>query len=275
MKTHPTPPSDIEPPTAAHADALIPSPAASVQLSVFEGPLDLLLFLIRKNELDIYDIPIETVTGQYLDILYGADQLDIEAAGDFFVMAATLMHIKSRMLLPIDPAESDIEGEDEGIDPRWELVEQLLEYKKFKEAAENLKDIMSEARDLLPRHHSRTAPDRAQRSLGTTDKIELWNTFNRVLRRLSDKITIGHLHSETVTVSERMEYILHSIKTRPNFLFSSLFDNRPFSMASIIATFLAILELVRLKQISIQQDSSYADIRCEAVQPPTTPAQTE
>jgi len=141
LKTHPTPPSDIEPPTAAHADALIPSPAASVQLSVFEGPLDLLLFLIRKNELDIYDIPIETVTGQYLDILYGADQLDIEAAGDFFVMAATLMHIKSRMLLPIDPAESDIEGEDEGIDPRWELVEQLLEYKKFKEAAENLKEV--------------------------------------------------------------------------------------------------------------------------------------
>ncbi len=275
MKTNPSPPSDIEPHTDAHTDALMPAPAASVQLSVFEGPLDLLLFLIRKNELDIYDIPIETVTGQYLDILYAADQLDLEAAGDFFVMAATLMHIKSRMLLPIDPAESDIEGEDEGIDPRWELVEQLLEYKKFKEAAENLQDIMSEARNLLPRHHSRSAPDRAQRPLGATDKIELWNTFNRVLRRLSEKITVGHLHSETVTVSERMEYILHSIKTRPDFLFSSLFADRPFSMASIIATFLAILELVRLKQISIQQESSFTDIRCVAVQPPSTPARTE
>jgi len=275
LKTQHSSPSDVEPPTTAHTDALTPAPAASVQLSVFEGPLDLLLFLIRKNELDIYDIPIETVTGQYLDILYGSDQLDIEAAGEFFVMAATLMHIKSRMLLPLDQTKSDSEGEDEGLDPRWELVEQLLEYKKFKEAAENLKGIMSEARNLLPRHHSRSAPDRAQRPLGTTDKIELWNTFNRVLRRLSDKITIGHLHSETVTVADRMEYILDSIKTRPTFLFSSLFADRPFSMASLIATFLAILELVRLKQISIQQEDSFADIRCVAVQPSTTPARTE
>lgn len=275
MKTQPSPPSDVEPTATAHTDALTPAPAASVQLSVFEGPLDLLLFLIRKNELDIYDIPIETVTGQYLDILYGADQLDLEAAGEFFVMAATLMHIKSRMLLPIDPAESDGGDEDEGLDPRWKLVEQLLEYKKFKEAAENLKEIMGEARNLLPRHHSRSEPDRVRRPLGTTDKIELWNTFNSVLRRLSEKITIGHLHSETVTVSDRMEYILHSIKTRPTFLFSSLFADRPFSLSSLIATFLAILELVRLKQISIEQENSYADIRCVAVQTSTTPARTE
>ena len=112
-------------------DAIVPSIDYSIRLNIFEGPLDLLLFLIRKNEIDIYNIPIEKVTSQYLDVIYNMDKLDLEVAGDFFVMAATLMHIKSRMLLPKKERFSETEDENE-IDPRWELVQQLIEYKKFK-----------------------------------------------------------------------------------------------------------------------------------------------
>src|SRR5471032_249130 len=130
-------------PAPNHRANVVPDSDYRIKLQVFEGPLELLLFLIRKNELDIYDIPIESVTRQYLEALRAMQQLDLELAGEFFVMAATLMEIKSRMLLPKGLAAVDPNAEDEEMDPRWELVHQLLQYKKFKEASASLRELIT------------------------------------------------------------------------------------------------------------------------------------
>ena len=159
-------------------DAIVPSIDYSIRLNIFEGPLDLLLFLIRKNEIDIYNIPIEKVTSQYLDVIYNMDKLDLEVAGDFFVMAATLMHIKSRMLLPKKERFSETEDENE-IDPRWELVQQLIEYKKFKNAALELEDVISDTINYLPRDLSENNGEIILRPLKSSDKIEIWNSIGR------------------------------------------------------------------------------------------------
>jgi segregation and condensation protein A len=129
-----------------------------IKLPVFEGPLDLLLFLIRKNELDIYAIPIESVTRQYLEVIYAMKELQLEVAGEFFVMAATLMEIKSRLLLPKHQQAVDPNAEDDDLDPRWELVHQLLQYKKFKEASGHLGEMARGAQDMLARPASAFAP---------------------------------------------------------------------------------------------------------------------
>ena len=240
-----------------------------VKLALFEGPLDLLLYLIRKNEIEIYDIPIVAVTRQYIEILDQMEKLSLEVAGEFFVMAATLMHIKSRMLLPKNeqPLEGELDEEEE-IDPRWELVQQLLEYRKFKEAAFNINDLMAEAQKFLPRQGKLAKEDKAPRELNPTDKIEVWNVFNQVLRRLADKITVGEIHGETVTVSDRMEDLLDALKKRREFLFSSLFTKKTHSLNYLVATLLAILELVRLRKMDMEQRGEFEDILCTAYEEP-------
>ncbi|HET7535538.1 MAG TPA: segregation/condensation protein A, partial [Candidatus Didemnitutus sp.] len=145
-----------------------------IKLPVFEGPLDLLLFLIRKNELDIYDIPIVSVTRQYLEVIYAMKDLQLEVAGEFFVMAATLMEIKSRMLLPKHQQAFDPNAEEDDLDPRWELVHQLLQYKKFKEASGNLGAMIFAAQNQMGRLASAFAPA-SERPLQHVDRIELWN----------------------------------------------------------------------------------------------------
>ena len=242
-------------------DAIVPSIDYSIRLNIFEGPLDLLLFLIRKNEIDIYNIPIEKVTSQYLDVIYNMDKLDLEVAGDFFVMAATLMHIKSRMLLPKKERFSETEDENE-IDPRWELVQQLIEYKKFKNAALELEDVISETINYLPRDFSENNGEIILRPLKSSDKIEIWNSFNQVIRRFSERITYGEIHDELVTISERMEYIIELLDSTPEFLFSELFTNREYNLNFLIATFLAILELARMQTIEIDQKMPFTDIQC-------------
>ncbi|MBO5782389.1 MAG: segregation/condensation protein A, partial [Opitutales bacterium] len=155
-----------------------------VKLPVFEGPLDLLLFLIRKNEIDIYDIPIEQITKQYLAVLRAMKNLSLDIAGEFFVMAATLMYIKSRMLLPTDERAKQAQDEEDGdIDPRWELVEQLLEYKKVKQGAMLLEDMIDARQNCLPRICKQKDAAELSRPLKNSDRIEIWNTFNNVLRR--------------------------------------------------------------------------------------------
>lgn len=236
-----------------------------IRLPIFEGPLDLLLFLIRKNEIDIYDIPVETVTRQYLEVLYNMEKLSLEVAGEFFVMAATLMHIKSRMLLPKNEQLVEGDGEEEDVDPRWELVQQLLEYKKFKEAAVSIGGLMDDAAKYLPRHFVVVKEEKEIRPLKPTDKIELWNVFNQVLRRLADRITVGEIHDEIVTVADRMEFVLETLKTRRSFLFSDLFKDETYSFSTLVATFLAILELTRLKKLTVEQEEAFEDIRCDRV----------
>ena len=242
---------------------MVPETDHHIKLQVFEGPLDLLLFLIRKNELDIYDIPIEQVTRQYLDALFAMQQLDLELAGDFFVMAATLMEIKSRMLLPKDLQAVDPNATDEEeMDPRWELVHQLIQYRKFKEAATRLGALAVEQQDMIARYVSALSA-RSDRPLKNTDRIELWNVFNVVLRRLAEKVIIGEIHDEQVTVADQMEMLLARLQIQPRFVFSQLFPTT-VSLRTLIATFLAVLELTRLKRLRIRQDEAFADILCEA-----------
>lgn len=243
---------------------MVPDSDYRIKLQVFEGPLDLLLFLIRKNELDIYDIPIESVTKQYIEVLRTMQQLDLEVAGEFFVMAATLMEIKSRMLLPKGLHAVDPNAEDEGIDPRWELVHQLLQYKKFKEASAKLNELVALRQDLMERYVSNLG-NASDRPLKNVDRIELWHAFNIVLRRLAEKLVVGEIQDEQVTVADQMEYLLTRLRTEKSFIFSDLFPGK-VTLRLLVATFLAVLELTRLRKLSLQQDESFSDIICRAVE---------
>ncbi|MDP4610620.1 MAG: segregation/condensation protein A [Opitutales bacterium] len=243
-------------------EALIPNNDYAIRLPAFEGPLDLLLYLIRRSEVDIYDIPIEHVTQQYIEILGSMDKLDLEIAGEFFVMAATLMYIKSRMLLPKKDQGTNEDVEDPDVDPRWELVQQLLEYRKFKEAAEDIQKLILNSNDLIARIGPKEALEAVERPLKPVDRVELWNTFNQVLRRLAERLQEGEINAEQVTVSDRMEYVLLRLKHEPNFHFSDLFESTT-TITTIVATFLAVLELTRLNKILIKQDRAFADILCE------------
>jgi segregation and condensation protein A len=251
--------------TPKHRANVVPDSDYRIKLQVFEGPLDLLLFLIRKNEIDIYDIPIESVTRQYVDALHAMQQLDLDVAGEFFVMAATLMEIKSRMLLPKGLHAIDPNAEEDEIDPRWDLVHQLLQYKKFKEAAAKLGELATLQQDLMERYVS-SLSDRADRPLKHVDRIELWNAFNIVLRRLAEKLMVGEIHDEQVTVADQMEYLLERTKTEKSFVFSQLFSGK-VTLRMLVATFLALLELTRLKRLRLAQDEAFADIVCTAVEP--------
>jgi segregation and condensation protein A len=254
--------------------APIPDTDYRIKLQVFEGPLDLLLFLIRKNELDIYDIPIEQVTKQYLDALYAMGDLKLELAGEFFVMAATLMEIKSRLLLPkhqqaVDPNAA----EEEEIDPRWELVHQLIQYKKFKDAASGIAEMIGTRQAMLERAQVAQNLAQSDRPLRPSDRIELWNAFNQVLRRLAEKLVVGDIKDDHMTVVDQMEMILKRIVYEPRFVFSSLLPGR-ITLRHLVSTFLAVLELTRMRKIRIQQDEHFADITIERV-PETMPPAAE
>lgn len=237
-----------------------------ISLPVFEGPLDLLLFLIRKSEIDIYDIPIETVTRQYLETLRAMEELDLDVAAEFFVMAASLMEIKSRMLLPKNQQAVDLEvGEDEGMDPRWGLVHQLIEYRKFKEAAAQLGELAHQRQDLIERIVPSLTPDTLDRPLQGVTHFELWGSFNLVLRRLAEKLVVGEIHDETVTVADQMTWLLARARAEKEFVFSAVFTGG-VSLRRLVATFLALLELTRLHKLRLRQDASFSDILCSAVE---------
>lgn len=252
------------PPPFNHRTNVVPDSDYRIKLQVFEGPLDLLLFLIRKNELDIYDIPIESVTRQYIDALHAMQQLDLDIAGEFFVMAATLMEIKSRLLLPKGQHAIDPNADDEEVDPRWELVHQLLQYKKFKEAAATLANLVETRQNLMARHVPALSSEETDRPLRNVDRIELWNTFNIVLRRLAEKLVVGEIHDEAVTVADQMEWLLEKTQTGQTFIFSQLFPEG-VTLRRLVATFLAMLELTRLKKLRLRQHEAFADIVAEGV----------
>ena len=265
---------------AIPTDGILPPADLPIRLDVFEGPLDLLLFLIRKNEIDIYDIPIEKVTQQYLEVLRTQEKDNLELAGDFFVMAATLMYIKSRMLLPVESRpEEDLPSPEEGQDPRWALVQQLIQYKRVKETAAIIRGLVDDRQGLLARYVLQPqGEDAVARPVAPADRIELWNTFNLVLRRLAERIQPGSITTENVTVSDRMEAILRRLETEPTFAFTSLLPEHP-TVGLLVATFLACLELARLGKLQLAQDAAFAEINCEAADgtsefdAPTAPAE--
>ena len=245
-------------------DTLLKGLDHPIKLQVFEGPLDLLLFLIRKNEIDIYDIPVEQVTKQYLAVIYEMEKLNLELAGEFFVMAATLMEIKSRMLLPKSEQLAAADEDEEELDPRWELVHQLLEYKKFKEAASDLDFLIQHQQNLMPREVKGRQSDLGPRPLKKSDKMQLWGAFNQILRRLSDRLVVGEIEDENITVSDRMEFIIDLTQKPGPHSLSSLFTGKT-TLTLVVYTFLACLELTRLSRVKIWQDESFSEIYFEGV----------
>ena len=230
-----------------------------VKLEVFEGPLDLLLYLIKKEEVDIYDIPIERITNQYMEYLSIMKLLNLEVAGEFLVMAATLMYIKSRMLLPVDQQITDSEAE-EGEDPRWELIRQLVEYKKFKDAALQLGRREEEQSNIFPRQGPETGIEMAADvPLAEVSIFDLINAFNEVLKKAGAREDFREIFEERFTVSDKIEEILYSLQTRTEIMFRELFE-RAGSRAEVVVTFLAMLELIRMKRLKVRQEHAFGEI---------------
>jgi len=229
-----------------------------IKLEMFEGPLDLLLYLIKKNDLDISDIPITKITEQYMEYIEMMKMLDLDIVGDFLVMAATLMQIKSRMLLPPDP----IEQEEDEIDPRDELARKLYEYKKFKEIADALQEKEEKRRDLFPRAIDEEAMERlkedAKEVYFEANLFDLINALTDALKKVPKEI-IHQIAKDEFTVDEKIHEILHCLIDQPSVMLKSLFKKARSKM-EVIVTFLAILELIRLKEIKITQKKIFDDI---------------
>lgn len=232
-----------------------------VQLEVFEGPLDLLLYLVKKDEVDIYDISIERITTQYLAYLEAFEVLQIELAGEFLVMAANLLYIKSRTLLPKDQQMPDEEVEED--DPRWELIRQLVEYRKFKEAAAHLHDREEMQAALFPRTasldpaHAPVIDDNLL--IGDVGIFDLINAFQRALKRLPAQENQGEIHEEVFTVTDRINHLMRIVDRGVSMKFEELFGAAT-SRSELVVTFLAILELIRMKQFRVRQAEQFGDI---------------
>ena len=229
-----------------------------VQVEIFEGPLDLLLHLIKKNEVSISDIPIATITEQYLATLEVMQAFNLDVAGEFLVMAATLIHIKSRMLLPLTDAEDD---EEEGADPREELVRRLLEYQRFKDAADQLERREVLTRDVFVRS---VAPAEEVPAPGFREVsvFELLTALKQVLDRLP-KDVVHEVMLDKITVREKMTLLLDHLRAQGKTLFESLFAEVKTRM-EVVVTFLAMLELVKVRAIRIFQEEATGPIKIEA-----------
>jgi segregation and condensation protein A len=233
-----------------------------VDLEVFEGPLDLLLYLIRREEVDIYDIPIEKITAQYMSYLDVMRMLDLNIAGEFLVMAATLMMIKSRMLLPVESRAADEPSDEEWIDPRLDLVRQLVEYKKFKDAAEKLLELETLQGEAFvfggEEPVFEKAPQDAGQALGDIGLFDLLTAFQEVLSRAPME-PLGHLDPIRWSVPDKMEAIEAMVKSGQRLAFSKLF-NPESHRGEVIVMFLALLELLRLRQIVVFQNAAFHEI---------------
>lgn len=225
-----------------------------VELDVFEGPLDLLLYLVRQAEVDIYDIPISEITERYLKYIEVLKLIDIDLTGDFLELAGKLLDIKTRMLLPVPEGE-----EEEEEDPRAELIQQLVEYKRFRDAAEELRrrGHMQEGRFKRPR----LVPETEEKEVDI-EEVDLWDlvsAFRKVVDSIRLELPASVLYDETPqTVYE--EIVLREVGKQESLLFTELFRNRR-ERAVIIGLFLAILELIRLRRIYARQDRDFDDIR--------------
>ena len=235
--------------------------AYQVRLEHFEGPLDLLLFLVREHEVDIHDIPISLVTQQYLQYLELLKLLDLEVGSEYLLMAATLLRIKSKMLLP----RRSEEEEDEAVDPREELVQRLLEYRQFKEAAGVLNEHQDRSADVFY-HPPAENVDEDLNDVETLDtrlvgNLNLWDllqAFRFTLDRARDDFD-RTVERETLSIEDRMDDILDNLKKQKNLFFSSLFQE-DLSRSFLIVTFLALLELIRQNRVVFEQTDTLGEI---------------
>jgi segregation and condensation protein A len=228
-----------------------------VKLEIFEGPLDLLLYLIKRDEIDIYDISIERITRQYLEHLQAFKELNIDLAGEFVAMAANLIYLKSRSLLPVDqqPPEEDAEEDD----PRWELIRQLIEYKKFKEAGAQLHLRELEQERIFAREGGSSPPAEGLLELGEVGIFQLINAFQNVIKRVEARQDLQELPGERFSVSEKIDTILQRVGGGDRIRFSDLFG-AIVSRLEVVVTFIALLELIRLKQVRAIQKNIFDEI---------------
>ena len=230
--------------------------AYKIKLPLFEGPMDLLLHLIREHKIDIYDIPISLITRQYLEYLGLMKELNLEVAGEFLVMAATLIHIKSRMLLPVE----DTADTDEPEDPRLELVMRLLEFKAFKEAAHGLRQREDEQSDVFTRTPSELDGDEDEAeelSLFDLNLFDLITSFQKMLERApAEAQTITR---ETLTVKDKMSVIIESLQSKDAMRFTDMFKGDVIK-AHYLVTFIAMLELIRLGIAKVYQEKEFGEI---------------
>jgi segregation and condensation protein A len=234
-------------------------PAYRVLLPTFEGPLDLLLHLIQKHELDILNIPIAFVTEKYVDYIMMMQELNIDIASEYLVMAATLAHIKSRSLLPTPPEDQEAGPEDE-LDPRAELVRRLLEYQKYKLAAEQLGQRTILGRDVFGRG-AEEAVDEGPAPLAPVGMFKLLDAFEIVLKRVQQ--TQEHeIDFERISITERISQLSDVLRSKPKVAFDDLFEGAR-TRADVIITFLALLEMTRLRLTRISQATPYAAIEIE------------
>lgn len=242
----------------------------NVKIEVFEGPFDLLFHLIEKNQIDIYDIPMTQITDQYISYLEKLEELNLDITSEFLVMAATLIEIKSKMLLPIQVLE-DKQLEIEDLDPRGDLVRRLLEYKKYKAAAEELKDKEQRYQKIYFKLKEEIIFDEADDSLADMDNIDIKDLLmalskcvERKSRTLSPEKTIREMQRDIVTIDDKIKDITNLLNKRGKILFHDMFTNTS-SKIEVITTFLAILELIKLKQIMAKQSIAYSDIIIEPI----------
>ena len=236
-----------------------------VHLENFDGPLDLLLHLIKKNEVNIYDIPVALITQQYLDYVNLMQELNLDVAGEFLVMAATLIHVKSRMLLPRpDPAQEDPEE-----DPREALVRRLLEHQKFKAAAELLheRETVRSAQWMRPDERVAEVAGEPEEPEIEVDLFSLMSAFRQVLERAKQRPTM-HLPPEQISIETRIEQLLARLSVTDACGFEELFADVQ-TKAGMIVTFLALLEMIRLKLVRVFQGGAFGEIRVYKREKPT------
>jgi segregation and condensation protein A len=228
-----------------------------IKLPAFEGPLDLLLHLIKENKIDIYDIPISFITGQYLEYIEMMKELSLDIAGEFIVMAATLIHIKSRMLLPLDEEA----GEEEKDDPRLELVQRLLDYQTFKEAATILREKEDEAHQLFGREAVEDEEGKGEEapelSLFDLNIFDLLGAFKKVLDSAPPEVRT--ITRETLTVKDRMVVVMDMLENSESIRFEDIFQEN-VTRSQLIVTFLALLELLRLGLARVYQENEFGNI---------------
>lgn len=253
-----------------------------VKFEVFEGPLDLLLYLIKKEEVDIYEVNLTTLATQFIEYIDMMREFDLEVAGEFLVMASTLMYIKSRELLPVDQQVA-VEGEEDEADPRWELIRQLVEYKKFKDAAAQLQTLEARQENVFPRIPGKLEFENSSPTPKPGVSIfDLLNAVNVVLQRFQKREGAAReIFEDKWTVSEKIEFVLKTIAERGSVKFSELFESAA-NRSEVICTFLALLELIRLKQLACAQAEDFGEIEIRRAQvatpvvvPPTAEAALE
>lgn len=233
-----------------------------VQFEVFEGPLDLLLYLVKKEEVDIYQVNLTRLATQFIEYVELMQELDIDIAGEFLVMAATLMLIKSRELLPRDQRPATTPEEEDTDDPRWELIRKLVEYKKFKDAAARLQELERRQEQVFPRQAPKlefpAPPARTDVSL-----FDLIAAVSAILNRFQARPDTRDIFEDKWTVSEKLEHLRSRLATGSRFRFSDLFGQAT-SRTEIVVTFLALLELIRLRWARATQDEAFGEIAIEA-----------